>query len=159
MSDPDDASFMRLALLEAEQAALSGEVPVGAVVVAPDGCTVLSTGRNSPIALHDPTAHAEVLALRAAGQAVRNYRLDGCTLYVTLEPCTQCVGALIHARMARVVFAAFEPKAGSLHSARQLMASEAGYFNHRFLWQGGVLAEESQALLTRFFRERRQLKR
>lgn len=150
-----DEYFMRLALAAAEQAAQQGEVPVGAVVVAADQRTVIATGRNQPISSHDPTAHAEVVALRAAAAALQNYRLDGCTLYVTLEPCTMCVGALVHARLARVVFAAHEPKAGSLHSVRQLMAPEAGYFNHRFLWQGGVLADEARAQLQAFFRSRR----
>lgn len=151
-----DAAFMRLALDEARRAAALGEVPVGAVLVAADGAQVLARACNQPVTLHDPTAHAEILALRAGGQALSNYRLDGCTLYVTLEPCTQCVGALVHARVARVVFAASEPKAGSLQSARQLMEpSLSGYFNHRFAWQGGVLAEESAALLQAFFRARR----
>lgn len=150
-----DSHFMRLALAEAERAAALGEVPVGAVVVAPDGQTVLAHGHNQPIAGHDPTAHAEIVAVRAAAASLRNYRLDGCTLFVTLEPCTMCVGALVHARLARVVFATREPKAGALTSARQLMAPEAGYFNHRFLWQEGVLADEARAQLQAFFRSRR----
>ena len=146
---------MRLALAEAEQAAAKGEVPVGAIIVAADRQTVIASGHNQPISSKDPTAHAEVVALRMAAQHLQNYRLDGCTLYVTLEPCTMCVGALVHARLARVVFAAAEPKAGSLLSARQLMAEEAGYFNHRFLWQGGVLAEEAKTQLQAFFKFRR----
>lgn len=150
-----DEHFMRLALAQAERAALLGEVPVGAVVVAADHETVLAAAHNQPITANDPTAHAEVMALRVAARSLVNYRLDGCTLYVTLEPCTMCVGALVHARIARVVFAASEPKAGSLHSQRRLMDIEAGYFNHRFVWQGGVLATESAALLQDFFRVRR----
>lgn len=150
-----DEHFMRLALAEAEQAAAKGEVPVGAVIVAADQQTVIASGHNQPISSKDPTAHAEVVALRAAAQHLQNYRLDGCTLYVTLEPCTMCVGALVHARVQRVVFAASEPKAGSLLSARQLMAPESGYFNHRFLWQGGVLAEEARTQLQAFFARRR----
>lgn len=150
-----DDYFMRLALAEAELAAAKGEVPVGAVIVAADRQTVLARGHNQPISSHDPTAHAEVVALRAAAQVLNNYRLDGCTLYVTLEPCTMCVGALVHARLQRVVFATTEPKAGSLQSARQLMAPEAGYFNHRFVWQGGVLAEEAGQQLSAFFKRRR----
>lgn len=153
----NDEHFMRLALAEAEVAAARGEVPVGAVIVASDGETVIARGCNQPITSHDPTAHAEIVAIRAAGQALRNYRLDGCTLYVTLEPCTQCVGALVHARVARVVFAASEPKAGSLQSARRLLDPEqSGYFNHRFDWQGGVLEEDARELLQRFFRARRE---
>ncbi|MEK6788560.1 MAG: tRNA adenosine(34) deaminase TadA [Pseudomonadota bacterium] len=150
-----DEHFMRLALAEAEQAAAKGEVPVGAVIVAADQQTVIASGHNQPISSKDPTAHAEVVALRAAAQHLQNYRLDGCTLYVTLEPCTMCVGALVHARVQRVVFAASEPKAGSLLSARQLMAPEAGYFNHRFAWQGGVLAEEAASRLSAFFKAKR----
>lgn len=150
-----DDYFMRIALAEAELAAAKGEVPVGAVIVAADQETVIARGHNQPISSHDPTAHAEIVALRAAAQVLNNYRLDGCTLYVTLEPCTMCVGALVHARLQRVVFATMEPKAGSLQSARQLMAPEAGYFNHRFQWQGGVLAEEASQQLSTFFKHRR----
>lgn len=150
-----DQHFMRLALAEAEQAAVRGEVPVGAIIVAPDQQTVIARGHNQTISSHDPTAHAEVVAIRLAAQVLNNYRLDACTLYVTLEPCTMCVGALVHARLQRVVFATTEPKAGSLQSARQLMTAEAGYFNHRFLWQGGVLAEEAKEQLQVFFKGRR----
>ncbi len=150
-----DEHFMRLALIEAELAAAKGEVPVGAVIVAADQQTVIASGHNQPISSKDPTAHAEVVALRAAAQHLQNYRLDGCTLYVTLEPCTMCVGALVHARIQRVVFATSEPKAGSLLSARQLMAPEAGYFNHRFQWQSGVLASEAALQLSAFFQARR----
>ena len=150
-----DEYFMRLALAEAERAATKGEVPVGAVVVAADQETLIASAHNQPISSKDPTAHAEVVAMRLAAQHLQNYRLDGCTLYVTLEPCTMCVGALVHARLARVVFAAPEPKAGSLLSQRQLMAPESGYFNHRFLWQGGILADAAKAQLQAFFKARR----
>jgi len=150
-----DEHFMRLALAEAELALAKGEVPVGAIIVAADQRSILARGHNQPIYGHDPTAHAEIVALRAAAAQQQNYRLDGCTLYVTLEPCTMCVGALVHARLARVVFAASEPKAGSLVSARQLMAQEAGYFNHRFVWQGGVLGEVAASRLSAFFKSRR----
>lgn len=146
---------MAMALELADQAAVHGEVPVGAVLVAPDGDTVLAACHNQPISACDPSAHAEMLAVRAGAMALDNYRLDGCTLYVTLEPCTMCVGLLVHARMARVVFAASEPKAGALVSQRRLMDPEAGYFNHRFVWQGGVLAEAAAARLQAFFRARR----
>ena len=154
-----DERHMRQALALAEAAAAQGEVPVGAVVVAPDGETVIATGSNQPISSHDPSAHAEIMALRAAGQALGNYRLDGCTLYVTLEPCTMCVGALVHARLARVVFAASEPKAGALQSARRLMDADAGYFNHRFAWQGGVLEDDARRLLQDFFQARRSIRK
>lgn len=154
-SNLQDQHFMHLALAEAELAAAKGEVPVGAIIVAPDGQTIIAQGHNQPISTNDPTAHAEIVAIRAAAQALQNYRLDACTLYVTLEPCTMCVGALVHARLKRVVFAASEPKAGSLQSARQLMAPESGYFNHRFQWQGGVLAEQAAAQLQAFFKGRR----
>lgn len=146
---------MQRALQQADLAAAAGEVPVGAVLVASDGETVLAACHNQPISACDPTAHAEMQALRLAAQTLGNYRLEGCTLYVTLEPCTMCVGALVHARVARVVFAASEPKAGALQSQRRLMDPEAGYFNHRFAWQGGVLADESAARLQAFFRNRR----
>jgi len=152
-----DIHFMQLALNQAKIAEANGEVPVGAVVVAADGQTVLAQAHNAPITANDPTAHAEVTALRMAATAVNNYRLDGCTLYVTLEPCTMCVGALVHARIAKVIFAASEPKAGSLQSQRQLMNEEtSGYYNHRFVWQGGVLAHAAALQLRTFFKARRQ---
>lgn len=146
-----DIAFMRRALELARQGEALGEVPVGAVVVA--NGEVLGEGFNAPICRHDPTAHAEVMALRAAAAGIGNYRLDGATLYVTLEPCTMCVGALVHARVARVVFAAAEPKAGSLQSARRQL--ESGYYNHVFDWQGGLLADDAGAMLSEFFRRRR----
>ncbi|MDF2444917.1 MAG: cumB [Moraxellaceae bacterium] len=147
----DDEAFMRRALDLARQGQALGEVPVGAVVVA--NGSVIGEGFNAPINRHDPTAHAEIMALRAAAASLANYRLEGSTLYVTLEPCTMCVGALVHARVTRVVFAATEPKAGSLVSARRQL--ESGYYNHVFAWQGGLLADESGALLSEFFRRRR----
>ena len=148
---PADVAFMRQALALAREGEALGEVPVGAVVVA--NGEVVGEGFNAPISRHDPTAHAEVMALRAAAERRANYRLDGATLYVTLEPCTMCVGALVHARVARVVFAATEPKAGSLQSARRQL--DSGYYNHVFAWQGGLLADEAGAMLSAFFRRRR----
>jgi len=147
----DDERFMRLALAEAQAAALAGEVPVGAVVVK-DG-RVIATGRNAPIDGHDPTAHAEIVALRAAAQALGNYRLEGCSLYVTLEPCAMCSGAMLHARLARVVFGAADPRTGAAGSVLDLF----GYpqINHQTAVQGGVLAEEGAQLLRGFFKERR----
>jgi tRNA(adenine34) deaminase len=148
---PDDARFMRLALAEAQAAAQAGEVPVGAVVVK-DG-RVIATGRNAPIDGHDPTAHAEIVALRAAAQALGNYRLDGCSLYVTLEPCAMCSGAMLHARLARVVFGAADPKTGAAGSVLNLFGHAR--INHQTTVQGGVLAEEGAQLLRGFFKERR----
>lgn len=147
----EDAAFMQRALELSRSGEALGEVPVGAVVVA-NGC-VIGEGFNAPISRHDPTAHAEIVALREAAARAGNYRLDGATLYVTLEPCTMCVGALVHARVARVVFAAAEPKAGSLVSARRQL--ESGYYNHVFAWQGGLLAAEAGEMLSAFFRRRR----
>lgn len=146
-----DAHFMRHALQLAAAAQALGEVPVGAVIVA--NGEVIGEGFNQPISRHDPTAHAEIFALRAAAQQLKNYRLENTTLYVTLEPCTMCVGALIHARVARVVFAAAEPKSGSLISARQQLSS--GYYNHLFSFSGGLLADEAGEMLSNFFKQRR----
>ncbi|MGB4343853.1 MAG: tRNA adenosine(34) deaminase TadA [Moraxellaceae bacterium] len=146
-----DRAFMQRALQLALAGEALGEVPVGAVLVQ-DG-VIIGEGFNAPITRHDPTAHAEVVALRAAAERVGNYRLENTTLYVTLEPCTMCVGALVHARVARVVFAAAEPKAGSLVSARRQL--ESGYYNHVFLFEGGLLADEAGTMLSDFFRRRR----
>ncbi len=146
---------MRLALALAQQAADMGEVPVGAVIVV-DG-QVVGEGYNQPIATHDPTAHAEVIAIRHAAQKIQNYRIENSTLYVTLEPCTMCVGALIHARINRVVFATTEPKTGSLISARKQL--ETGYYNHVFSFEGGLLADEASKQLSDFFRGRREAKK
>jgi tRNA(adenine34) deaminase len=151
-SDEIDSLAMRAALECASAAYACGEVPVGAVVTDLSGAIVARAG-NAPIATHDPTAHAEILALRAAGHALCNYRLSGCTLYVTLEPCAMCVGAIVHARIARLVFAAEDPKSGACGSALDL--TKSGAFNHRFEISRGMLEEESAALLKRFFAERR----
>jgi tRNA(adenine34) deaminase len=151
-SNDRDRALMAQAVDCARAAYRSGEVPVGAVLVDSTG-TVLASVANAPIASHDPTAHAEILALRAAGRVLGNYRLPGCTLYVTLEPCAMCVGALIHARIERVVFAASDPKTGACGSVFDLATSPR--MNHRMIVTGGVLAEESAALLRRFFAERR----
>jgi tRNA(adenine34) deaminase len=147
----DHEQFMRRALARAAEAAESGEVPVGAVVVH-DG-RVVGEGYNQPIATHDPTAHAEVMALRAAAHALGNYRLTDATLYVTVEPCLMCVGAMIHARIGLVVFGATEPKAGALQSMTN--AHELAGLNHRLTVIGGVLADDSRQLLQRFFQSRR----
>ncbi|MCB2006070.1 MAG: tRNA adenosine(34) deaminase TadA [Rhodoferax sp.] len=143
---------MALALAQARLAGAAGEVPVGAVVVK-DG-KVLGLGRNSPVASHDPTAHAEIAALRAAAAALGNYRLDGCTLYVTLEPCTMCVGAMLHARLARVVYGAPDPKTGAAGSVLNPFADSR--INHQTRIEGGVCAAECGALLQQFFQGRRQ---
>lgn len=147
-----DLNFMREALELAAQGAALGEVPVGAVLVR-DG-EVLGRGFNQPIGLNDPSAHAEMQAVRAAALQVENYRLPGSTLYVTLEPCNMCAGLLVHARIARVVYAASEPRAGVAASQGEFFAQE--FLNHRVLVEGGLLAEESAQLLREFFRARRQ---
>jgi len=146
-----DTAAMHVALVEAEQAAAAGEVPVGAVVVT-DG-EVIATGHNRSITDADPSGHAEIIALRAAAAARSNHRLSGATLYVTLEPCVMCVGAIVQARVSRVVFGAYDAKAGALGSAADLSDSKA--LNHRFEINGGLLADESSALLKAFFQERR----
>jgi tRNA(adenine34) deaminase len=142
---------MRRALALAERAEAEGEVPVGALVVRDD--RVLGEGWNRPIATHDPTAHAEILALRAAALHVGDYRLGGATLYVTLEPCPMCAAAMAHARVARVVFGAWDPRQGAAGSVFNLVAADA--MNHRVDAFGGVLSEECGALLRRFFALRR----
>ena len=144
-------SFMRLALAEAVQAQSRGEVPVGAAVVL-DG-RVIGLGGNQPIAAVDPTAHAEIVALRAAAAAVGNYRLTNATLYVTVEPCLMCVGAMIHARIGLVVYGAAEPRGGALVSAAR--AHETPGLNHRLEVLGGVLESDSRALMQQFFHDRR----
>jgi tRNA(adenine34) deaminase len=146
-----DVGFMRIALAQAELARLEGEVPVGAVVVK-DG-EVVAVGYNQPIGRHDPTAHAEVMALRAAAEKLGNYRLPGCELYVTLEPCAMCSGAMMHARLARVVYGASDPKTGVCGSVLDLFAQAV--LNHHTQVVGGVLAEEASAMLKGFFVERR----
>lgn len=147
----DDVRWMQLALSQAREAAASGEVPVGAVVVR--NGQLLATGRNAPIASHDPTAHAEVVAMRAAALALGNYRLDGCTLYVTLEPCAMCSGAMLHARLDRVVFGATDVKTGAAGSVLNLFDQTA--LNHRTVVEGGVLATECAQVLRDFFAPRR----
>jgi tRNA(adenine34) deaminase len=146
-----EARFMELALAEARRAWDQGEVPVGAVVVR-DG-EVIATGYNQPIGRHDPTAHAEIVALRAAAETLGNYRLPGCELYVTLEPCAMCSGAMMHARLARVVYAAVDPKTGACGSVLDLFAQER--LNHHTEVVGGVLADEAALMLKGFFAERR----
>ncbi|MCH9827237.1 MAG: tRNA adenosine(34) deaminase TadA [Gammaproteobacteria bacterium] len=153
MNDPrHDEHWMRAALQLAEAASAAGEVPVGAVVVDAQGQCV-GQGANAPIARHDPSAHAEILALRMAAGALGNYRLAGCSLYVTLEPCAMCAGAILHARISRLVFGAWDPKAGAVVSVYDLIANPQ--LNHRPQWTGGVLATECSAQLQTFFRQRR----
>jgi tRNA(adenine34) deaminase len=147
----EDIDGMRVALVEAETAAAKGEVPVGAAVVI--NGSVVATGHNSSVADSDPSAHAEIVALRAAGAKLGNYRLPDATLYVTLEPCVMCAGAIVQSRIKRVVFGAYDEKAGALGSVEDLSDSRA--FNHRFEINGGVLADESSALLRSFFKKRR----
>ena len=142
---------MRAALDQARLSAEAGEVPVGAVVVM-DGA-IVGSGRNQPISSHDPTAHAEVLALRAAGQATGNYRLTGATLYVTVEPCVMCVGAMVHARVGELVFGAAEPKAGAIESTQR--AHEHPALNHRLTVVSGVLAGECREIMREFFEQLR----
>jgi tRNA(adenine34) deaminase len=150
-----DADAMQLALAEADLAAAAGEVPVGAVVVK-DG-QVIASGRNAPVDGHDPTAHAEIVALRAAAQVLGNYRLDGCEMFVTLEPCTMCSGAMLHARLQRVVFGAADPKTGAAGSVLNVFAHPQ--LNHQTQVQGGVMAEACAQLLQDFFQHRRAAQR
>ncbi len=150
-----DEHWMRRALALAAEAADAGEVPVGAVVVR-DG-ELLGEGCNAPIAGHDPTAHAEIRALRSACQAVANYRIPGSTLYVSLEPCAMCAGAIVHARVDRVVFAATEPKAGAIVSTQCFF--DLPQLNYRVVAEGGLLAEEASELLKGFFARRRAEKK
>ncbi len=147
----DDLDFMRAALDRARAAEAAGEVPVGAVLVR-DG-EIIGRARNRPIEANDPTAHAEILALREAAAAAGNYRLPDTTLYVTLEPCPMCAGALVHARVSRLVYGAADPRAGAAGSVFDLVRSEA--LNHRMEVRAGVLADESRELLQGFFRARR----
>ena len=165
-----DEHWMRHALKLARRAQELGEVPVGAVIVRDVGAApptealggrhgrdaegeIVAEGWNQPIASHDPSAHAEMIAMRAAAAALKNYRLTGLTLYVTLEPCVMCAGAIIHARIARVVFGASDPKAGAVNSVYDIIARPQ--LNHRVEWTGGVLGDECGALLQEFFRARR----
>ena len=152
-NDPmSDERWMRDALVLARQAGEAGEVPVGAIMVRAG--EVLGRGFNQPIRTCDATAHAEIVALRDASQFCNNYRLPGTTLYVTIEPCTMCLGAMIHARVERLVFGAPEPRAGAVVSQAALI--DAGHFNHRLSFTQGVLADECSTLLQDFFRSRRK---
>jgi tRNA(adenine34) deaminase len=148
-----EMELMGLALEEARGAAQAGEVPVGAIVVGPEG-TIAGRGQNRMLRDLDPTAHAEIVALRAAAHAVGSYRLTGCALYVTLEPCAMCAGAMIHARLGRLVYAAADPKAGAVHSVVEVLNHPR--LNHRMAVTQGILAEESGELLRSFFLARRE---
>jgi tRNA(adenine34) deaminase len=150
MSAPDSV-FMRLAIDQAHNAALVGEVPVGAVLIR--NGVVIATGYNHPIGSHDPTAHAEIRAIRAAADLSGNYRLPECELFVTLEPCVMCAGAILHARLKRVVFGADDPKTGACGSVVNLFENSS--LNHQTEVQGGVLAAESATILKEFFKSRR----
>ena len=147
----DHERWMRRALALADRAANEGEVPVGAIVVRDD--QLLGEGWNQVIAAQDPTAHAEIVALRDAARAEGNYRLPGATLYVTLEPCTMCAGAMVHARVSALIFAAKEPRAGVVCSTCSLL--DEPWYNHKVSWQGGVLAQDSSSRLQAFFQARR----
>ncbi len=151
ITSDEDQAWMRHALRLAQRAEQQGEVPVGAVVVKDDQC--LAEGWNSSISTHDPSAHAEIVALRKAGLALKNYRLCDVTLYVTLEPCVMCIGAISHSRIKRLVFGAFDPKRGAVCNAINL--AEADFLNHRIAWHGGILEVECSELLKDFFRARR----
>ena len=153
MMNTTDQHWMTHALTLARRGAAAGEVPVGAVLVR-DG-KLLAEAWNRPIGAHDPTAHAEVLALRDAGRRLENYRLPGTTLYVTLEPCPMCAGALVWARVERLVFAAFDTRGGAVASRHHLLQTPD--LNHQVLWQGGLMAETSARMLREFFRARRKL--
>ena len=146
-----DQEFMHLALELAAEGAALGEVPVGAVLV--QHGQVIGRGFNRPISGSDPSAHAEMVAVRAAAQAASNYRLPGSTLYVTLEPCSMCAGLIVHSRVGRVVYGALEPKAGVVQSQGRFF--EQGFLNHRVMFEGGVLAEECGRILSEFFKARR----
>jgi len=146
-----DEVWMRHAIRLAQRAEQQGEVPVGAIVVKDNQC--IAEGWNIPITSHDPTAHAEVIALRSAGIQVANYRLNDATLYVTLEPCVMCMGAMSHARIKRLVFGAYDPKRGAVCNALSL--TDASFLNHRISWDGGVLETECSEMLKDFFKARR----
>jgi tRNA(adenine34) deaminase len=152
MAELTDLEYLRAAIDEAMAAERDGEVPVGAVVVF-EGA-IVGRGNNRVLRDNDPTAHAEIVAMRAAGQTLGNYRLEGCTLYVTLEPCAMCAGAILHARIRRLVYAAADPKAGACGSVLSVMNHPQ--LNHKVEVEAGALAEECGALLTNFFRARRQ---
>ncbi|MGZ5052202.1 MAG: tRNA adenosine(34) deaminase TadA [Methylobacter sp.] len=151
VSRETDEAWMRYAIRLAQRAEQQGEVPVGAVIVRDNQC--IAEGWNIPITSHDPTAHAEVVALRQAGIQIENYRLVDATLYVTLEPCVMCMGAMSHARIKRLVFGAYDPKRGAVCNALSL--SDADFLNHRISWDGGVLEMECSDMLRDFFKARR----
>lgn len=150
-SSDRDIYWMRQALSRAARAEALNEVPVGAVVVLDD--ELVGEGWNQPIINHDPSAHAEIMALRDAGQRLQNYRLPGATLYVTIEPCTMCAGAIVHSRIKRVVYAASEPKAGAVESNSRVF--DGAELNHRVQYLGGVCAAEATAMIQAFFKRRR----
>lgn len=149
---PNDIDWMQYALKLAERAQQEGEVPVGAVLVLND--EIIGEGWNRPIAAHDPTAHAEIMALRTGAAKLGNYRLNDTTLYVTLEPCVMCAGAMVHARIKRLVFGASDPKAGAIVSAFNIL--DSGRLNHRVEYVGGILPDECGGMLSRFFEARRK---
>ena len=150
----DDEHLMRAALDSAREAALAGEVPIGALIFDPSSQTVVATARNSPISLNDPCAHAEILALRAAGQAIGNYRLTGLSLYVTLEPCAMCAGAISHARIGRLVYGAADEKGGAVDHGPKFFAQPTCHWAPEV--SSGVLAEDSSTMLRDFFKQRRK---
>jgi tRNA(adenine34) deaminase len=151
VTDAADELWMRAALAQADAARRLGEVPVGAVIVLEDA--IVGRGFNQPIGSHDATAHAEIVAIRDAGSRLGNYRLSGATVYVTIEPCQMCVGAMIHARISRVVYGTREPKAGAIESA--MRAHEHPALNHRLAATGGVLEGDCRAVMQEFFKSRR----
>jgi tRNA(adenine34) deaminase len=149
---PDDEYFMRLAIAEAEASREDGEVPVGALVVFEGD--IKGRGRNAVIGLSDPTAHAEIIALRAAARAIGNYRLTGATLYSTIEPCAMCAGAVVHARIERLVYGAADPKAGAVETHFGICTTD--FLNHQVSVEGGILEQECRAMIQSFFREKRK---
>ncbi|MDP1664687.1 MAG: tRNA adenosine(34) deaminase TadA [Methylobacter sp.] len=151
ISSTTDEAWMRHAIRLAQRAEQQGEVPVGAIVVRDNRC--IAEGWNIPITSHDPTAHAEVVAMRGAGVVMENYRLNDATLYVTLEPCVMCIGAMSHARIKRLVFGAYDLKRGAVCNALSL--TDASFLNHRISWDGGVLETECSEMLRDFFKARR----
>jgi len=155
LTDDRDIHWMQHALALSQHAFDIGEVPVGAVVVGDN--TLLGEGWNQPISQHDPSGHAEIVALRQAAKKMANYRLPETTLYVTIEPCSMCLGAIFHSRIKRVVFGALEPKAGVLASHTHIIKSDI--YNHQFEWQGGVCADQCSEIIQRFFRQRRAQKK
>lgn len=152
LPQPEDLDYMRMALTEAQAAAAAGEVPVGAIIVCND--RVIAAAHNQRETLRDPTAHAEMIAITQAAESLGAWRLEGCTLYVTLEPCPMCAGAIVQSRVPRVVYGAVDPKAGAVESLYQLLADER--LNHRPEVTGNVLAEPCGEILTSFFRARRR---